>query len=196
MNRMKQKEIVEIIEPKKIIVGDVNAPITLMEFGDYESEACAKANEVVAALLEAYPDKVKFIFRHFPQLKIHQKAHKAAEAAIAAGQEGKFWEMHKEIFSNQRNLGVISLKSYAREIGTTNKKFLDELINGTYGWHVQGDLQEGIKMGVTKLPAFFINGKAFDQEPTFKNLNAYIKGLLETKKPKARTVAAKSAALN
>lgn len=178
-----QKEIVEIIEPKKIIVGDVHAPVEIMQFGDYESVDCAKANEVVASLLETYAGKVKFIFRHFPQLKIHQKAHKAAEAAIAAGQEGKFWEMHKEIFSHQRNLGIISLKSYAKEIGTTNKKFLDELISGTYGWQVQGDLQEGIKMGVTKLPAFFINGKAFEQEPTLKNLSAHINSLLDKKKP-------------
>lgn len=177
-----QKEIVEIIEPKKIIVGDVNAPVELMQFGDYESVDCAKANEVVAAILEAFPGKVKFIFRHFPLLKIHQKAHKAAEAAIAAGQEGKFWEMHKEIFKHQRNLGIISLKSYAKEIGTTNKKFLDELISGTYGWHVQGDLQEGMKMGVTKLPAFFVNGKSFDQEPTLKNLTAHINTLIDKKK--------------
>ncbi len=177
-----QKEIVEIIEPKKIIVGDVNAPVELMQFGDYESVECAKANEVVEAILEAYPGKVKFIFRHFPLLKIHQKAHKAAEAAIAAGQEGKFWEMHKEIFKHQRNLGIISLKSYAKDIGTTNKKFLDDLIGGMYGWQVQGDLQEGMKMGVTKVPTFFVNGKIFDQEATVKTLSAHINGLLDKKK--------------
>lgn len=187
-----QKEIVEIIEPKKIIVGNVDAPVEIMQFGDYESADCAKANEVVSALLENYAGKVKFIFRHFPLLKIHQKAHKAAEAAIAAGQEGKFWEMHKEIFSHQRNLGIISLKSYAKEIGTTNKKFLDELISGTYGWHVQGDLQEGIKMGVTKLPAFFINGKAFDGEPTLKNLSAHINSLLDKKKTPAKKAVSKA----
>ncbi len=182
---MKAKEVIEIIEPKKMVVGNSKAPITIMQFGDYESEACAKANEVVEALLENYPDKVNFIFRHFPLLKIHQKAHKAAEAAIAAGQEGKFWEMHKELFNNRKNLGVISLKSYAKEIGTTNKNFLDQLINGTYGWHVQDDLNEGIKMGVTKLPAFFINGKFFEQEPTLKNLSNYIQGLDDTPKTKA-----------
>ncbi len=188
-----QKEIVEIIEPKKIIVGDVNAPVELMQFGDYESAECAKANEVVKSIMENFPGKVKFIFRHFPLLKIHQKAHKAAEAAIAAGQEGKFWEMHNEIFAHQRNLGIISLKSYAKEIGTTNKKFLDELISGTYGWHVQGDLQEGIKMGVTKLPAFFINGKSFEQEATLKNLTAHINSLLDTKKKPAKKTSRKLA---
>lgn len=186
---MKKAEVVEIIEPKDIFTGDANAPVTLMEFGDYESEECAKANDVVKELLEKYPGKIKFIFRHFPLLKYHQKAHKAAEAAIAAGQEGKFWEMHLAIFKYRRNLGVTSLKLYAREAGVTSKKLLDELINGMYGWQVQGDLTEGKRLGVTTIPAFFINDKLFDQAPTYKNLSSYIDGLLHTKKPKSKEVA-------
>ncbi len=114
---MKKAEIVEVIPSKKIVVGDKDAPITLMQFGDYESDACAQANEVVKALLEAFPQEVKFIFRHYPLLKIHQKAHKAAEASLAAAQEGKFWEMHNELFSHQHSLGVISLKGHARDVG-------------------------------------------------------------------------------
>jgi protein-disulfide isomerase len=186
---MKKAEVLEIIEPKNIYTGPKDAPITLVEFGDYESDECAKANEIVKQILEAYPEKVKFIFRHFPLLKFHQKAHKAAEAAIAAGQEGKFWDMHQAIFLYRRNLGVTSLKLYAREVGVKNKKFLDELINGMYGWHVQGDLQEGQKLGVVKVPAFFINGERFEEQPTFKNLSARIETLLRSKKPKAKTPA-------
>ncbi|MGI8635976.1 MAG: DsbA family protein, partial [Segetibacter sp.] len=91
---MKKAEIVEVIPSKKILVGEKDAPVTLMEFGDYESEACAKANEVVKKIMLAFPGKVNFIFRHFPLLKLHQKAHKAAEASLAAAQEGKFWDMH------------------------------------------------------------------------------------------------------
>jgi protein-disulfide isomerase len=159
-----QKEIIPVIPPKDIVIGDPAAPVTLMEFGDYESEACARVNETVKALLETHAGKLNFIFRHFPLTRIHQKAHKAAEAAIGAAQEGKFWEMHQELFANRRNLGVISLKSYAKEIGATNKRFLDDLINGVYGWHVQGDLMEGIQMGVRDVPAFFVNGKRVDEE--------------------------------
>jgi protein-disulfide isomerase len=185
---MKPKEVVEIIEPKKIIVGNKKAPITIMEFVDYESDDCAKVNEVVAALLETYPDKVNLNVRHFPLLKIHQKAHKAAEAVIAIGQESGelMWEMHKELFKYRKNLGIISLKSYAKDIGTGNKKFLDELINGMYGWNVQVDLAEGMKMGVTTVPTFFINGVLFDKEPTLKNFTSYIASIsdkgTETKK--------------
>lgn len=186
---MRKAEVVEIIEPRDIFTGDANAPITLMEFGDYESEECAKANDVVKELLEKYPGKIKFIFRHFPLLKYHQKAHKAAEAAIAAGQEGKFWEMHQAIFKYRRNLGVTSLKLYAREAGVTSKKLLDELINGMYGWQVQGDLTEGKKLGVTTIPTFFINDILFDQPPTYKNLSTFIDGLLKAKKTKDKAVA-------
>lgn len=186
---MKIKEIVEVIEPKDIFTGDANAPVTITQFGDYESDACAETIPVITKLLDVFAGNVKFVFRHFPLLKIHQKAHKAAEAAIGAGQEGKFWEMHNELFANKRNLGVISLKAHAREAGVINKKFLDELINGTYGVYVQDDLREGIKLGVKTVPAFFINGQKFEQDPTFKNLSTHIQGLLDKKKAKSKVTA-------
>jgi protein-disulfide isomerase len=184
---MKKAEVVEVIPSKKIIVGDKNAPVTLMQFGDYESVACAEAQIVVKAILEAFPTEVKFTFRHFPLLRVHQKAQKAAEASLAAAQEGKFWEMHNELFTNRHSLGVISLKGHARDVGVKSKKFLDELLNGLYGVHVQDDLREGLKLGITDIPAFFINGKKFEQEPTFKNLSNHIKSLLVNPKQKAAT---------
>ena len=174
---MKKAEIVEVIPSKKIVVGDKDAPITLMMFGDYESPACAKAHKAVKELLEAFPQEVKFVFRHFPLLKIHQKAHKAAEASLAAAQEGKFWEMHNELFANRNSLGVISLKEHARTVGVKSKKFLDELINGYYGIYVQDDLREGISLGVRDIPAIFMNGIRFEGEPTIKNLSSFIKAL-------------------
>ncbi len=173
------KEILPIIEPRDIVVGDPTAPVTIMEFGDYESEACVQVNEVVKEVLEQFEGRVNFIFRHFPLTKIHQRAHKAAEAAIAAGQEGKFWEMHQALLANRRNLGLISLKGYAREAGVVNKRFLDDLMNGTYGWQVQGDLQEGLKMGVRDVPSFFINGQKFEGTPTTRNFKAAIADLLQ-----------------
>jgi protein-disulfide isomerase len=185
---MKKAEIVEVIPSKKIFTGEANAPITLMEFGDYESEECAQAHEVVKDVLSAFPQEVKFIFRHFPLLKIHQKAHKAAEASLAAGQEGKFWEMHNELFTNRHSLGVISLKGHARDAGVKSKKFLEDLINGYYGVYVQDDLKEGIKLGVTTIPAFFINGKRFEGEVSFKSLSAYIKSLLTPQEERGKEV--------
>src|SRR5438128_12692308 len=103
-----KKEVEEIIEPKDIFVGRKDAPVTLMEFGEYENEDCAKANEVVKKLLAEFGDKLRFNFRHFPLTKIHQRSMKAGEAALGAAQEGKFWEMHNLLFEHRRQLGTIS----------------------------------------------------------------------------------------
>ncbi|MCW3107180.1 MAG: oxidoreductase [Segetibacter sp.] len=141
---------------------------------------------MVKDILETYDGKVKFSFRHFPLVKFHQKAHKAAEAAIGAAQEGtqegKFMEMHEVLLNDRRNLGTISLKSYAREVGVTNKAFLDNLINSKFGWFVQDDLKEGIRLGVEEIPAFFINGKKLKAPVTIENLKAHIDVVLSKKK--------------
>ena len=182
-----KKEVEEIIEPKDIWVGKKDAPVTLLEFGEYENEDCAKANEIVKQLLEEYEGKIRFQFRHFPLTMVHQRSMKASEAAVAAGQEGKFWEMHNILFSNRRTLGTTSLKLHSKEAGVKNKKFLDDLVNGVFGWQVQDDLKEGIGRGVKDLPAFFINDEPFTGRPTFANLSAAIDAAL--KKSKRKTMA-------
>lgn len=138
---------IEIIPTKNIWVGSSHAKISLVEFGDYESDACAKANEVVKKLIKHFGDDLRFNFRHFPLTQIHQRAQKAAESAVGAAQEGKFWEMHNLLFENRKNLGTISLKLYSREAGISNKKFLDSLVNSTFSWEVRNDLLEGLSRG-------------------------------------------------
>lgn len=179
-----KKDDVIIIEPKEMFVGKKDAPVTLMEFGEYENEDCAKANEIVKQLLEEYEGKIRFQFRHFPLTMVHQRSLKASESAVAAGQEGKFWEMHNVLFSNRRSLGTTSLKLHSKEAGVKNKKFLDDLVNGVYGWQVQDDLKEGISRGVKELPAFFINDEPFTGKPTFANLSAAIDSALKKSKRK------------
>ncbi len=187
-----KKDDVIIIEPKEMFVGNIDAPVTLVEFGEYESEECAKVNEVVKQLLNEYEGKIRFQFRHFPLTLIHQRSLKASESAVAAGQEGKFWEMHNVLFANRRNLGTTSLKLHSKEAGVHNKKFLDELVNGVYGWQVQDDLKEGINRGVKEIPAFFINDVPFTLKPTFANLSAALEAAI--KKSKSKTAAKKPAA--
>ncbi len=179
-----KKDDVIIIEPKEMFVGKIDAPVTLMEFGEYESEECAKVNEVVKQLLEEYEGKIRFQFRHFPLTLIHQRSLKASESAVAAGQEGKFWEMHNVLFANRRNLGTTSLKLHSKEAGVHNKKFLDELVNGVYGWQVQDDLKEGINRGVKDIPAFFINDVPFTGKPTFANLSSALDAAIKKSKKK------------
>jgi protein-disulfide isomerase len=182
---MKQKEVVEVIPPKDVFVGSKDAAVTLVEFGEYENEDCAKANEVVKKLLEEFDGKIRFQFRHFPLTKIHQRSMKAAESAIAAAQSGKFWEMHNLLFHNRRALGTTSLKLYSKEAGVENKHFLDDLINSTYGWQVRNDFQEGVNKGVKEIPAFFVNGEIVVGKPTFENISKDIESALKKSKKKA-----------
>jgi protein-disulfide isomerase len=160
---MYKKEMAPVIPAKEMTVGDANAPVRLELFGDYESKETRAASEAIKVILEKCQATVNFTFRHFPMTRIHQKAHKAAEAAIAAGQEGKFWEMHQQLIDHPYNLGVISLKSYARDIGVSNKRFLEQLMNGDFGWYVQDDIKEGLAMGVREIPVLFINGKRWEK---------------------------------
>jgi protein-disulfide isomerase len=188
-----KKEVAEIIDPKHVFVGSTDAPVTIMEFGEYENEDCAKANEIVKKVLEDYDGKVRFNFRHFPQTRIHQRSMKAAEAAVAAVQEGKFWEMHNEMFNNRRNLGTISLKLYSKEVGIKNKNFLNNLVDGMYGWQVQDDLKDGLDLGVKEVPAFFINNEPLHGKPTYANISAAIDEALKKAKKKPAQKQAKVA---
>ena len=180
-----KKEVVEIIEPRDIFVGNAKAEITLEEFGEYESEVCANANEIVKKLLVEYDGVIRFNFRHFPLTNIHQRSLKAGEAAVATGQEGKFWEMHNILFANRKNLGTTSLKLYSKEAGVNNKRFLDDLVNATYGWQVQGDLREGLNRGVTTVPTFFVNGERM-AKPTYEDIKKGIEDAIKNLKKKAK----------
>jgi protein-disulfide isomerase len=175
-------KVIEIISPKDIWQGPASAPVKLVEFGDYESEECAKAHEVIKKILHTYGDEVRFNYRHFPLTQIHQRAHKAAEAAVGAGQAGKFWEMHEVIFRNRKHLGTASLKEYSREAGVSDKHFLPRLIDSFYGWTVRADLLDGLSMGVRDVPAFFINGELYTGKPTFDGLRKAIDEALKGKR--------------
>jgi protein-disulfide isomerase len=147
----------DIVQTDQVFIGFEDAPVTIKAYIDYESAECALLNEILKELLNFYNGKIRINFRHFPQANKHQKAMKAAEAAVAAAQENLFWPMHNLMFENRKKLGTISLKAYAKEVGSTNKRFLDQLVNGTYAWQVREDLIEALNEGVRKPPAVFIN---------------------------------------
>lgn len=151
----------DILSTKGIWIGHPEAPVSMVLYGDYESEECARVHRIIVRLLDEYGKKLKFNFRHFPLTQIHQHAHKAAEAAVAAAQEGKFWPMHNLIFEHHRRLGSISLREYAREAGVTSKNFLPDLVESKYGWTVREDLLEGLDKGVRNVPTIFINDRLF-----------------------------------
>jgi protein-disulfide isomerase len=176
---MHKKETLPIIPPRDMVIGAPGATIRMSIFGDYESVPTRELHEIIKEVLEQFQGKVNFVFRHFPLTRVHQKAHKAAEAAIAAGQEGKFWEMHERILAHPRELGIISLKAHARAVGVENKRFLDQLMNGDFGWHVQDDLREGIALGVSDVPTLMINRKRIEQPYTANKIKKVIRELLK-----------------
>jgi protein-disulfide isomerase len=147
----------EIVSTKNCWLGEPDAPVNLVLYGDYESDECAKLHRVIMKLVETHGAKFRFNFRHFPLTQIHQHAQKAAEAAVAAAQEGRFWEMHNLLYAHHRRLGTISLREYAREAGVTSKNFLPDLVESKFGWTVRTDLLEGLDKGVRNVPTLYIN---------------------------------------
>lgn len=180
---MTYKKDAPVILPKDVLIGHPQAPLTLTEYGDYECETALHNDLIVRDVLQRYPGMVNFNYRHFPQTRIHQKAHKAAEAAIAAAQAGKFPQMHDLLLHNRRNLGTASLTYYARELGIGGLHFLDALVTGRYGQYVQGDLAAGLKLGIKEAPTFFVNGTKLEGRVTVKNLCDQIDILFKQLRP-------------
>jgi protein-disulfide isomerase len=168
----------EIIEPGGVFIGNRHAPVTIKFYVDYESLPCLQANEVVKNIFENNAGAVRLNIRHFPLSNKHQKAMKAAEAAVAAAQEGRLWEMHNLLFTNRKNLGLISLKKYAKEAGLVNKKFFDELVNGRYAWAVRSDLMDAVEKGIRNVPAILVNDHLFEEEITIENLQRFINDVI------------------
>ncbi len=143
------------------VKGDINAPVTIVEFSDYECPFCGKyVEETMPRIIENYVDtgKVKYVFRDFP-LSFHADAQKAGEAAECAGEQDMYWDMHDMLFANQDALDVDSLKSYAEELGLDTESFNSCLDNGDMAEEVEADMADGAKYGVQGTPAFFINGE-------------------------------------
>jgi protein-disulfide isomerase len=141
------------------VKGPAKAPITIVEFSDFQCPYCARVNPTLKQVEERYGEKVKVVFRDFPLVQIHKDAAKAAEAGECAQDQGKFWEMHDKLFSNQAKLQVEALKQSATEIGLDAASFNECLDSGKYASEWQKDMDEGARYGVTGTPAFFVNGR-------------------------------------
>ncbi len=144
------------------IRGKHDAPVTLLEYGDYECPYCGQAHPITMDLLRRMGDQLRFVFRHFPLTTVHPYAELAAEAAEAAGAQGKFWEMHDTLFDNQQALEPEDLVQYAADIGLDVGRFTTELATHTYLERVREDFMSGVRSGVNGTPTFFINGLRHD----------------------------------
>jgi protein-disulfide isomerase len=170
-----------LIEPPRLAVdagaaplrGPKDAPVTIVEFSDFQCPYCIRVAPTLEKLREAYADKIRIAFRDFP-LPFHPLAPKAAEAAACAGSQGKFWEMHDKLFAVNGKLQVAELKTYATELGLDGEAFNACLDSGTLAADWKADLQAGQRYGVTGTPAFFINGRMFVGAQPYESFAAVI----------------------
>jgi protein-disulfide isomerase len=157
--------------------GNPSAPVTIVEFTDYQCPSCARTQPVLEEVAKEYGDKVKLVSRDFP-LDQHAEAVKAAEAAEAAREQGKYWEYTAILFKNQDALQVEKLKEYASQLGLDRAKFDQALDSGKFSEKVQRDMREGDKLGVNSTPTVFINGKRI-KDKTRESLKSAIEAALK-----------------
>jgi formate-nitrite transporter family protein len=142
--------------------GPLNAPVTLVEYGDFECEDCGVVYPLLMHLLDEVGDQMCFVYRHFPLSQTHSNAQRAAEAAEAAASQGSFWEMHDMLFTNQDALDKMSLQNYAEKIGLDMKQYDREMETEIHAKRVREDFISGVHSGVNGTPTFFINGERYD----------------------------------
>jgi protein-disulfide isomerase len=154
---------IKLSEPRRTVVakgparGPGDAKVTIVEFSDFQCPFCGRAHDTVEEVMKTYAGKVRLVFRNFP-LDFHPYAAKAAEAAMCANEQGKFWEYHDVLFANQQKLDVPQLKEHASAVGLDEAKFVACLESGKEASSVKEDQAAGSKVGVSGTPAFFING--------------------------------------
>lgn len=160
--------------------GGAKAPVTIIEFSDYQCPFCKRAEDVVAQVMKAYGDKVRLVFRDFP-LDMHPQARPAAEAANCAHAQGKFWEYHAKLFANQTALGEDKLKQYAKDLALDADKFAKCLADKAFKAAIDKDVADGAKVGVSGTPAFFINGRMLSGAQPFEKFKELIDAELAAK---------------
>jgi protein-disulfide isomerase len=142
--------------------GPDDAPVTLVEYGDFECPSCGAAYPIVESVRKKMGARLRFVFRHFPLTQMHPHAVHAAEAAEAAGAQGKFWQMHGMLFEHQDALEDADLVGYAKALHLDSNRFTSELASEAHVERIRKDIGSGIRSGVNGTPTFFINGVRHD----------------------------------
>ena len=141
------------------VLGAGDAPVTVLEYGDYECPFCRGAARDLHRMLDLYPGSIRFVFRNFPIPQLHPHAEQAAEAAAA---QGRFWEMYELLLRPSSGLDLDSLLGYARDLGLDLDRFGKEVTDGAYAAKIEQDVQEGFRNGVNATPKFYVDGRRID----------------------------------
>jgi len=160
------------------IQGPASAPVTLVEYGDYECPYCGAAYPIVKEVQRRLGDRLRLVFRNFPLTNAHPHAAHAAEAAEAAGAQGKFWEMHDYLYEHQRRLTDRDVEAHALAVGLDVERFNREMTEETHLERVREDFMSGVRSGVNGTPTFFINGRRHDDSYDLETLVAAIEAAM------------------
>ena len=150
--------------------GPPDAPVTLVEYGDYECPYCGRAYPILKAIQERMAGRLRFVFRNFPITSNHPHAQHAAEAAEAADAQGRFWEMHDTLYENQHALKDADLVGYAATLGLDTERFEQDLTRHVFRERVREDFLSGLRSGVNGTPTFYINGVRYEESWDFDTL--------------------------
>jgi protein-disulfide isomerase len=155
-------QLAEPVTERDHSLGLSTAPITLVEYGDYECPSCLNFVPILQRVRDALGDQLRFVFRHFPQSSIHPHASAAAEVAESAGDQGKFWQMHEALFKHQKELGEIDFSHLALQLGLEIYKFEASRSAQRHRHRIRDDYESGARSGVTKTPTLFINDRKYE----------------------------------
>ena len=163
--------------------GPKDAPVTLVEFSDFQCPYCSRLQPALKQVKDTYGERVRLVFRQFPLNSIHPQAQKAAEASLCANDQGRFWEMHDKLFETDTSLKVDDIRGRATSLELNLEEFNQCLDSGKYAAAVQQDVLDGVKAGVTGTPALFINGLTFSGARSFEEISKAIDEELEKSSP-------------
>jgi protein-disulfide isomerase len=161
-----------VSEDRDHVQGPADAPVTLVEYGDYQCPYCGAAYPIIKEVQARMGDRLRFVFRNFPITTSHPRAEAAAEAAEAAAAQGEFWPMHDVIFEDQRRLRDRDFRDDAERLGLDLERFDRELAEHVYADRVRDDFMTGVRSGVNGTPTFFINGARHDDSYDVETLLA------------------------
>lgn len=184
--KLTESQTKQLIQSDNYVLGEKDAKVTLVEFGDFQCPACGATYPIVSQLLNEYKGKVKFVFREFP-LTMHKNAKSAAEAAEASGAQGKFFEMYDALYQNQQEWGESNkameyYEKYAGLIGLDIEKFKSDVSGNKYDSKIQKDISDGTALGVNATPTFFLNGEKISGGLGYDQFKSKIEAALNASK--------------
>ncbi|MEP7247076.1 MAG: DsbA family protein [Gammaproteobacteria bacterium] len=158
MNARHPFELAQPVVPTDHAIGPDHAPVTIVEYGDFECPNCKQAAPAVKLLLQRFEQRVRFVYRHFPLEEAHPHAMMAAQASECAGAQGKFWEMYELLFAHQDHLKAKQIHGYAEQVGLDMARYTAEMDDQVYLQRVREHIDSGKRSGVRGTPGFYVNG--------------------------------------